>query len=136
MSKSCNRCGAEKPLSDYYARDNTCKICRCALVRERRRTNPAVQEYDRRRGNRQSLEDLRRYRAENPVKYAAHSAVGYAVKSGKIVKLDNCEVCSSDFHIEGHHDDYAFPLIVRWLCSKCHSEWHAEHGEAKNSKER
>lgn len=131
----CIRCGAEKPLSDYYANDRTCKTCRCALVRERRRTNPAVQEYDRRRGNRQSLTDLQRYRAENPAKYKATTAVNNAVRDGRLTKLTNCEVCDSTLHVEGHHDDYAYPLTVRWLCSKCHSLWHAEHGEALNSKE-
>ncbi len=128
----CSRCGVEKPRADYYARDATCKVCRCALVRERRRTNPAVQEYDRKRGNRQSLETVRAYRAANPNKYKAHNKVNNAIRDGKIFKLDKCEECMSDLQVEGHHDDYSKPLEVRWLCSRCHSIWHAEHGEALN----
>lgn len=128
----CIRCGVEKPHADYYASDRTCKVCRCALVRERRRTNPAVQEYDRKRGNRQSAETTRAYRLANPQKYKATNAVNNAVRDGRLFKLSECEDCSSDLQVEGHHDDYSKPLEVRWLCSRCHSIWHAEYGEALN----
>jgi transposase-like protein len=128
----CVRCGAEKPLSDYYAGDRTCKICRCALVRERRRTNPKVQEYDRNRGCRQNAEYLRGYRARYPKKYKAHQTVAKAIKNGVLTNPGICVKCTSEFAVEAHHDDYDFPLTVRWLCAECHKRWHAEHGEALN----
>lgn len=128
----CVRCGAEKPLSDYYAKDRTCKICRCGLVRERRRTNPKVQEYDRKRGGRRTSEYTRKYREANPKKYKATNWVNNAVRDGRLVKLDSCEVCNSTLQVEGHHDDYDKPKVVRWLCSRCHSLWHVENGEALN----
>uniref|UniRef100_A0AAU6VYL5 Recombinase n=2 Tax=unclassified bacterial viruses TaxID=12333 RepID=A0AAU6VYL5_9VIRU len=128
----CVRCGAVKPLSGYYTGDKTCKACRCFLARERRRTNPKVQEYDRKRGNRQTAEDTRKYREANPKKYKATNWVNNAVRDGRLVKLDSCEVCDSTLQVEGHHDDYDQPKIVRWLCSRCHSIWHAENGEALN----
>ena len=109
-----------------------CKECTKADVKLHRKENDSVREYDRKRGNRQTAEDTRRYRAENPRKYAAHCAVGSALRTGKLIKLDKCEQCMSDLHVEGHHDDYSKPLEVRWLCSRCHSIWHAEHGEALN----
>lgn len=128
----CVRCGAEKPLSDYYAKDRTCKVCRCVIVKERRKTNPKVQEYDRQRGNRQTLEDTRAYREANPKKYKAQIWVNNAVRDGRLVKSTVCEVCESTLHVEGHHDDYDQPQVVRWLCSRCHSLWHRDHGEGLN----
>lgn len=137
--KTCFKCGAVKPLSEFYKHKmmadghlNKCKVCTKTDVKARRKINPAVQEYDRKRGNRQNAEDLRKYRANNPKKYKAHQAIHSATRNGIIVKLDECELCSSSLGIEGHHDDYDKPLEVRWLCSKCHPIWHAEHGEALN----
>lgn len=137
--KACFKCGAAKPFTDFYKHSGMadghlgkCKECAKSDVKLYRKENDSVREYDRKRGNRQTSENTRRYREENPRKYAAHSAVGYAVKSGKLFKLDRCEECMSDLQVEGHHDDYSKPLEVRWLCSRCHSIWHAEHGEALN----
>ena len=132
MGIICTKCGAEKPLSDYYANDRTCKICRCAMVRARRKENPKVQEYDRKRGNRQSPEYLKEYRARYPKKYTAHNAVNNALRDNRLTRVDNCVECASDFAVEAHHDDYDQPLNVRWLCAVCHKRWHAEHGEALN----
>lgn len=59
---------------------------------------------------------------------SAHIAVQYAIKIGKLVKMP-CEVCGEEMS-EAHHDDYNSPLEVRWLCKKCHTEWH-RHNTAK-----
>lgn len=59
----------------------------------------------------------------NVEKRKAHSAVNYAVRSGRIKKLP-CEVCGSKVRIQGHHDDYSKPLEVRWLCQVHHKELH------------
>lgn len=67
-----------------------------------------------------------------PKKYKAHNSVNNAIRDGRLVKYDLCEECGSDFHVEGHHDDYDKPLDVRWLCAACHKQWHADHGEALN----
>ena len=137
--KICFKCKAEKPLSEFYKHSrmadghlNKCKTCAKCDVRKHRRDNPSVQEYDRGRGNRQTAEYLRGYREKYPAKYAAHNAVNNAVRDGRLHKASFCEICGSSFCIEGHHDDYKKPLEVRWLCSMCHSRWHAKNGEALN----
>ena len=37
-----------------------------------------------------------------------------------------CEICGAE-KAEAHHDDYSKPLEIRWLCFKCHRQWHKEH---------
>lgn len=137
--KECFKCKTIKPLSDFYKHKamadghlNKCKECTKIDVKERRSTNPAVQEYDRNRGNRQDLEYLRDYRKRYPKKYKAHSWVNNAVRRGQLLKKDDCEECGSSFALEAHHDDYDKPTQVRWLCSLCHKRWHSQHGEALN----
>lgn len=76
------------------------------------------------------------YRDRFPNKYKAHIAIGNAIRDGKIEKKDICEECGllpSYGSLHGHHDDYAFPLSVRWLCPGCHTKWHKENGEGKNA---
>lgn len=34
-----------------------------------------------------------------------------------------CEVCGAD-QVEKHHEDYAKPLAVMWLCRECHRSMH------------
>lgn len=48
--------------------------------------------------------------------------VAEALKSGKLIRQP-CEICG-DSPAQAHHDDYNKPLEVRWLCRKCHTEWH------------
>lgn len=50
----------------------------------------------------------------------AHSAVARALRTGVLARPDKCERCEKSCKPEGHHDDYAEPLAVQWLCSACH----------------
>jgi hypothetical protein len=44
-------------------------------------------------------------------------------KRGLLKRLP-CEVCGLD-EAERHHEDYSKPLVVKWLCRKCHLAEHA-----------
>ena len=137
--KKCFKCGEVKNLSDFYKHKamsdghlNKCKECTKEDVKERRRTNPKVQEYDRLRGNRQDPDYLKQYREKYPNKYKAHNLVNNGIRDGKISSKNSCEECFSEFSFEAHHDDYSKPLDVRWLCALCHKRWHSENGEGLN----
>lgn len=62
------------------------------------------------------------YNIANRERVRANDKVIRAVASGRL-KKQSCEVCGEAKTV-GHHDDYNFPLLVRWLCSSCHRVWH------------
>lgn len=59
-----------------------------------------------------------------PEKTLARSKVYYAIKTGKLIKPDNCQECGKESKLEGHHHDYSKPLDVKWLCNDCHNLIH------------
>lgn len=139
--KLCSQCGEHKPRTEFYANKSCadrlmgkCKVCWRAQVRERRRTNPAVQAYDRKRAKTperraHSRAVVIRWRRENPEAYRAETAVGNAIRDGRLAKGEVCEHegCGrGDVH--AHHEDYSKPLEVSWLCPLHHHRHH--HQEA------
>lgn len=139
-SKTCFKCMAEKSLSDFYrhpmmadGRLGKCKECAKSDVKKNRLGKlDYYRKYDRMRGNRQTPEYRASYQAEFPKKTKARTAVGNAVRDGKLQKPKTCEECGLVGCIHGHHDDYDLPLDVRWLCAACHAKWHIENGPGRN----
>jgi ribosomal protein S27AE len=64
------------------------------------------------------------YARRFPLKIAASNLFWSAFKRGDILKPNSCSNCNRVIRLEAHHDDYAKPLEIRWLCKKCHTEWH------------
>lgn len=144
----CKKCEIEKPESEFYANDKTCKLCRREMVKANRERNAEYyMEYDKKRfkedprvserhkkyqqtesGKAATLKAKKKWQEQNPVKRAVHVITGNAVRKG-LLKKCACEVCGSKARIHAHHDDYSKPLEVRWLCAQHHTEWHLEHGE-------
>ena len=60
----------------------------------------------------------------NPEKHKAQRELTRAISFGEIVRPGKCSACEKVGKIHGHHDDYAKPLEVRWLCARCHSWEH------------
>lgn len=125
-----------------------CGACNVCKSRERMRRarieNPdRVRELDRQRyyrnrekrlkaqaawraANPDRMNELRKADADrNPERRRVYKLVQRALKSGAIVKPDACQECgSSAVKLHAHHDDYAKPLEVRWLCAGCHGRQH------------
>lgn len=137
--KVCKKCLVEKPKSEFYGHQKTtdrlqgkCKECSKSLaIANRLAKLDHYREYDRIRGNRLPDGYQQEYRSEFPNKYRAHTMVGNAIKAGNLFK-EPCEECGSDDSLHAHHDDYAKPLNVRWLCAAHHRQWHVANGEAAN----
>ena len=157
-SKVCFKCEIEKPLTMFYkhsrmadGRLNKCTDCTKIDVAKRAiEKYDYIREYEKSRASKPHRVEARlrysqteegkasarksrsKWLESNLIKRSAHILVGNYVKAGKIIKSESCEVCGiSGVRIHGHHDDYAFPLSVRWLCSKCHAKWHKENGVGK-----
>lgn len=139
MEKECFKCGEVKGLSNFYKHKmmadghvNKCKECNKVDVRENRKSKiEYYREYDRDRGNRQDKGHCAEWRLKKPNAYKAHMMVDRAIKSGKLKRLP-CEVCGEE-ETHAYHDDYLYPLSVRFLCVSHHSIWHKESGEGLNA---
>lgn len=60
----------------------------------------------------------------DPRAKTARAAVARAVRDGRLIRPFVCSACGRDGRIEGHHEDYAQPLQVDWLCNGCHQKRH------------
>ena len=147
--KKCFKCGAEKPLSEFYKHSamkdgylGKCKECTKNDSNKHRADNlESCRAYDRERANLPHRVELRnkvtktwiedgrhneaqrRYKEKYPEKYHAHNVFCAAKRDGKILVPECCSLCgvkSND--LEAHHKDYSKPLDVQWLCVKCHSD--------------
>lgn len=136
MEKTCTLCGEVKPLSEFYkapgCKDGIANQCKqCVQTRARIRhfvKRDEIRAYDRERAKLPHrvlarVKANQKLKEEKPKVVAARNAVSNAVRDGRLRKMD-CAFCGSS-KTEAHHHDYAKPLDVTWLCSPCHSRFHA-----------
>ncbi len=128
----CGKCKKLKLPADYFkvktrlnGLSNSCKSCEAKRKTKWYRANKESKKaynaiYKRSENGRRAKVN---WDKNNPIKVEAHSAVGYAKKTGKLI-AQPCEVCGSRKNIHAHHDDYEKPLEVRWLCRTHHNEYH------------
>lgn len=147
----CKKCGYEG--DDFYVSNKSrCKECVKAAVRKNRSDNvDYYRKYDAERfkndprvaarhhryqkteaGKKAHKKAHKKWKSMNPIKRGANMMVCNAVRDGRMIKADECSECGAGGKIHGHHDDYAKPLEVRWMCSKCHTDWHKINGNGKN----
>jgi len=158
-SKVCFKCNVLQPLSEFYKHKmmadghlNKCKTCTKKDTKENISKNHDYYiEYDKQRANlphrvearikysqteqgkKSARESKNKWSENNIVKRSASIIVGNAVRDGRLIKKYICENCgSTPKRIHGHHDNYNYPMIVRWLCPKCHTKWHKENGSGIN----
>lgn len=158
--KLCRKCGTAKPYDQFNKRStakdglqSNCRSCSAAQYVKNREAIRARQREtwtDYSRKNRERLIEKNRnrrqgnklldaeYRKEYKIRFApkiaAENAVWSMLLTGRIAK-EPCEICGGE-PADAHHDDYAKPLSVRWLCRVHHAEWHAINGEALNGRTR
>jgi transposase-like protein len=141
---TCKHCNTKKPTENFYVSSKSkCKECIKSNVRLYRKQNlERIQEHDRQRNSQPHRIQARKeyiktdagkqskkksdsaYKKRYPMVYASHVIANNAIREGKLVPAKKCSVCNSTNKIEGHHDNYTKPLVVRWLCEPCHKTWH------------
>ena len=121
--KACSRKSAQKYYEansedylrrarDRYYADHEKSLARRTVYRKRnrKRLSRAQSQYER---------DGRC----DPEKQSARGKLQRAVRTGKITKPKNCGSCGAKTEkkkLAGHHEDYARPLDVQWLCPRGH----------------
>lgn len=136
MEKQCTLCGGTFPLESFYKADG-CKDGRagqcipCVKARSRIRQvvkKDHIRAYERQRSKLPHRVVLRsaqilREKHAHPERMKARIAVSNAVRDGRLRKMD-CAFCGSSNTV-AHHHDYMKPLDVTWLCTPCHTRFHA-----------
>lgn len=135
--KDCFKCGRHFPLSEYYrhpgmgdGRLGKCKECTKQDVHQNYLLRvDQYKAYERERNRKPerrvaTVERQRRRRVTEAEKYKARQAVSNALRNGKLKRLP-CEVCGNK-DVEAHHEDYAKPLDVKWLCFLHHRQAHGQ----------
>lgn len=133
-TKKCFKCLIEWPLHYFYKHSemkdghlNKCKKCTKNDNNKHRKNNlEKIRKYDRDRFqndvNRRSyaMLSMKEQRKKYPERYKARTAVNNAVRDGRLIKLPCC-VCGN-IKSTAHHEDYAKPLEVVWVCLLHHKE--------------
>lgn len=144
--KQCSCCREHKTLDQFYSdkrtpdgRKSQCKSCHTS-------TNIRTRNLDKKRSANAAY--MARARAADPEKFQsrereasclrpvdakvhARAELNNAVKRGSVTKPSTCSSCGQAVRVTGHHEDYAKPLDVRWLCYSCHGKEH-RHTEFKS----
>lgn len=67
-----------------------------------------------------------RWQAANPKARWAHIALASGLRRN-LLQRQPCAVCGAE-PTDGHHPDYDRPLVVIWLCRRCHAAEHRKSG--------
>jgi len=140
MRKTCSICRTNKPLSEFErdSRKRDGRGSRCLACNRRRWNTNWGRNYRRRNLEKERARSRRKWHKlrADPQRYAKYRrspkalsrlALQNAVKRGYIEKPDVCSACQEvkgRYRIHGHHQDYAKPFEVEWLCAACHALKH------------
>jgi hypothetical protein len=137
----CSTCRKFKPCIAYQQNklrtrgyDYTCKECYKivdATRYYRNREQRLIKEKKRyEKMSKEKIAERSRFSKErNPEKWKARQDLRNAITKGTIKRLP-CEVCHKP-KAHAHHEDYAKPFEVKWLCQKHHGELHRKYDADK-----
>jgi hypothetical protein len=119
-----NRRDRHRASGKKWAQENKDKVNgynrKCA--RKRRELHPGETDGWALNHPEEMADAQRRWVSMNKEKRAAHHALNHAIERGSMTKPDTCP-CGAP-NPQGHHSDYSKPLMVTWLCVRCHKALH------------
>ena len=149
--KRCTKCGKTLPLEQfsrmtsasgglrgpcracasvwyhrYYAANKTALVARSQRYHATHRGEEAASARRYRSEHPEiAVAFAQQYSAQYPCRLSAKRAVASAIRNGKLVRPNACELCGSEGYLHAHHADYSRPLDVTFLCVPCHKTVHA-----------
>jgi hypothetical protein len=136
--KLCFKCLQDKPRSEFYRHPQMgdgllgkCKECTKADATATRLAKiEHYRSYDRMRASQPHRIALAKrvqseWRTKHPDRKKAHTALGNAVRDGRVMPWPVCAIPDCKDRPEAHHAQYDDPLSVVWLCSSHHKQAHA-----------
>jgi hypothetical protein len=117
---TCAYCGNKfnKPQkritqTEKLGQQHTCtRKCSSAIANGKRECEPTTSNAANTRKDKQKF----------PEKDHARSLVRRAIKTGKLIPLEECEFCGNIDSIDGHHPDHSNPFLLLYLCKNCHHQ--------------
>ena len=128
-TKTCFKCNRELDVCEFYKHPNMkdgrlgkCKLCTKDDVSKNYHKNK--EHYTRYDKERYASDPKRRRAVESrsKEKKKASSMINVRVQRGTMTR-GSCEICGKE-RACGHHEDYAKPLDVVWLCYRHHAQLH------------
>jgi hypothetical protein len=132
----CKYCEEEKPSEAFRKHSRKCRPCQAAYSDKWRKQNPEKAkasrehflathvEQQRRYKHQRYLEGKEQWRKKHPREYSAGKKARRARNKGIIQQGKHCEVCKREGYLVMHHEDYAKPLNINWVCQSCHRKIH------------
>ena len=106
-----------------------CRVCRAKQNKAYQQETGYARLYQRRPSVKvRRASQARQYYRQDPGKPITRAKTRRLIGAGKL-KPQSCERCGNR-KTQAHHDNYADPVNVRWLCRSCHRAEHAKMEDA------
>lgn len=109
ITSQCRKCHMKGSM-ETRDKENAKKLKRESMRRMRDTQPDKYKERDR-AASKKRPKDMR---------YYARQLLNHALRKGVVSKPERCSKCQEIKKLTAHHNDYAKPLEVEWLCYECH----------------